>query len=453
MIVTRRVLPRRTFLKGAGAAIGLPLLDAMVPAFASEAPEIKRLGFVYLPNGVAKNFTGIDFWTPKGAGKHFELSPILTPLAPYRDRLTVVSGLAQKRAEANADDAGGDHTKATASWLTGVRCKRTEGADIEGGVSADQLAARVLGRQTVLPSLELSIDLTVLAGMCDSAYSCVYLNTLSWSSPTTPLPTENNPRVVFERLFGNGGTSEQRTALARQNRSILDFVGADFARLTRDLGPTDRVQVDEYLDSVREVERRIQSVETLGDEAGLPALERPPGVPERFDEHVKLMFELQWLAFRADLTRVVTFMLGRELNFRTYPETGLTQGHHTMSHHMERPELIERYAKLNTYQTDLFAWFLNKLASTPEGNGTLLDHTLYLYGASLSNPNLHAHFDLPLALVGGPAGRRGGGRHTVEPSNTPMANLLVTMLDSVEVPIERLGDSTGRVALDANGNA
>ena len=452
MIVTKRALPRRTFLKGAGAAIGLPLLSAMVPAFAADAPKAKRIGFIYLPNGVAKNFTGIDYWTPKQVGKLTELSTILAPLAPYRDRLTVVSGLAARVAEANAEDgATGDHTKATAAWLTGVRCRRTEGADIEAGTSADQIAASVIGAQTVLPSLELSIDLSVLAGMCDSAYSCVYLNTLSWSSPKTPLPSENNPRVVFERLFGLGGTNAQRAAQARQDRSILDFVGADFARLTRELGAADRVQVDEYLGAVREVERRIETVESLGDEAGLPALERPSGIPEIFGDHVKLMYELQWLAFQADLTRVVTFMLGRELNFRTYPEIGLTQGHHTMSHHQERPENIERYAKLNTYQTDLFATFLSKLASTPEGDGTLLDHSLFLYGAALSNPNLHAHMDLPLAVVGGPAGS--GGRHTTVPANTPMANLLLTLLDKVDVPIESIGDSTGRVALDAAAHA
>jgi hypothetical protein len=451
VIVRKRALPRRTFLKGAGAAIGLPLLDAMVPAFAAELPKAKRLGFVYLPNGVAKNFTGIDYWTPKGAGKLAELSTILAPLAPYRDRLTVVSGIDQRVAEANSEDgATGDHTKANAAWLTGVRCKRTEGADIECGVSADQLAAQVLGKDTVLPSLELSIDLSVLAGMCDSAYSCVYLNTLSWSTPTTPIPSENNPRAVFERLFGNGGTNAQRAAQARQDRSILDFVGADFARLTRSLGPSDRVQVDEYLEAVREVERRIETVERLGDDAGLPALERPPGIPATFGEHVKLMYELQWLAFQADLTRVVTFMLGRELNFRTYPEIGLTQGHHTMSHHQERPENIERYAKLNTYQTDLFAWFLSKLASTPEGDGTLLDHSLFLYGGAFGNPNLHAHIDLPLTLVGGPAGRLGGGQHQVAPNGTPLSNLLLTMLDGADVRIEALGDSTGRVVLETS---
>lgn len=449
MIITGRALPRRTFLRGASAAIGLPLLDAMIPALAAEPAPVRRLGFVYLPNGVAKNFTGIDYWTPAGVGAEMQLSTILAPLEPYRERLTVISGLSQKVAEANDEDgATGDHTKATASWLTGVRCKRTEGADIENGTSADQLAAAVLGRQTLLPSLELSIDLSVLSGQCDSSYSCVYLNTLSWSSPTSPLPTENNPRLVFERLFGSGGTRAQRSALARRNRSILDYVREDFVRLTRTLGPGDTAQVDEYLESVREVERRIQAIESLGDTGPASEMERPRGIPERFDEHVRLMYELQWLAFQADLTRVVTFMLGRELNFRTYPEIGLTQGHHTMSHHGEQPERIATYAKLNTYQTELFSSFLDRLAGTREGDATLLDTSLLLYGASMSNPNLHAHFDLPLAVVGGPPGRPGAGRHSVQPSDTPMSNLLVTLLDSAGVTLPGpLGDSTGPIDL------
>ena len=264
MIVTRRMLPRRTFLRGAGAAIALPLLDAMVPALAATPPATKRLGFIYLPNGVAMNFSGVNYWTPKGTGKGFELSPILQPLAPHRDRLTVISGLAHHAADAHDDGANGDHTRATASWLTGVHCKRTEGADVENGTSADQIAAAALGRETVLPSLELSIDLSFLSGQCENSYACVYMNTLAWRSPTSPLPTENNPRIVFERLFGNGGTTAQRVALARENRSILDSVSADFSRLARQLGPTDRAQVDDYLTSVREVERRIQAVETVG---------------------------------------------------------------------------------------------------------------------------------------------------------------------------------------------
>jgi len=448
VIITKRTLPRRAFLRGAGAVIALPLLDAMVPALAqSRAPTPKRLGFVYMPNGVARNFSGIDHWTPKSTGKNLELSRILTPLAPYRNVVTAVSGLAHHEADAHDDGANGDHTRATSSWLAGAHCKRTEGADVENGVTADQLAAAVLGKETPLPSLELAIDLNFLSGQCENSYACIYLNTLAWRSPTSPLPTENNPRIVFERLFGNGGTTAQRVALARENRSILDSVSDDFARLARTLGPADRSHVDSYLESVREVERRIAAVENLSDDAGLPALERPRGIPENFGDHVKLMYELQWLAFQADLTRVTTFMLGRELNFRTYPEIGFNEGHHGVSHHGDRPEQIEKLARLNTYQTDLFAWFLNKLSNTREGDGTLLDHSLFLYGAALSNPNLHAHYDLPLTLVGGAGGTLEGDRHLVFPAETPMTNLLLAMLDKVGVPTESLGDSTGPLSI------
>jgi hypothetical protein len=305
----------------------------------------------------------------------------------------------------------------------------------------------VLGRDTVLPSLELSIDLNFLAGQCENSYSCVYLNTLAWRSPTQPLPTENNPRLVFERLFGNGGTAEQRVALAQENRSILDSVSADFSTLAATLGAADRAQVDDYLSAVREVERRIQAVETLGLDSGLPALERPRGIPENFGEHVKLMYELQWLAFQADMTRVVTFMLGRELNFRTYPEIGITEGHHGLSHHQDRPEQLEKLSRLNTYQTELFAWFLEKLRSTPDGDGTLLDHSLFLYGASLSNPNLHAHYDLPLTIVGGDSTQHAGGQHAVFPPETPMTNLLLTLLAAVDVTAPMLGDSSGALTI------
>ncbi|HEY5666561.1 MAG TPA: DUF1552 domain-containing protein [Gammaproteobacteria bacterium] len=444
-ILTRKSLPRRRFLKGAGAAVALPMLDAMTPALAQAPAVPKRIAFIYMPNGVAMNFSGINYWTPEGEGTDFALSPILTPLAPYRDRLSVISGTAHHQADAHDDGANGDHTRSVASWLTGVHCKRTEGADVENGISADQLAAQVIGRDTPLPSLELGIDLNFLSGQCENSYSCVYLNTLSWSSPTTPLPTENNPRIVFERLFGNGGTTEQRMALARENRSILDSVSEDFQRLSASLGPADRSQVTDYLDAVREVERRIQAVETLGADAGLPALERPRGVPDNFGDHVKLMYELQWLAFQADMTRVVTFMLGRELNFRTYPEIGINEGHHGLSHHQDRPEQLEKLSRLNTYQTDLFRWYLDKLDSTPEDGGSMLDNSLFLYGASLSNPNLHAHFNLPLTMVGGDRAIHQGGRHLVFPEDTPMTNLLLSMLDKVGVEVESLGDSTGRL--------
>jgi hypothetical protein len=451
MFITRRALPRRTFLRGMGATLGLPLLDAMVPALTAmsqtAARPVRRMGFIYLPNGVARNFTGINYWTPAGEGTGFELSPILSPLAQYKNRLLVISGLAQHQADAFDDGANGDHTRSVASWLTGVHCKRTEGADVRNGISADQIAAGHLGKDTALPSLELAIDLNFLGGQCENSYSCAYLNTLSWSSATTPLPTENNPRIVFERLFGDGGTNEQRLAQAKRNQSILDSVVADLARLQASLGVSDRAVVGDYLDSVREVERRIQAIEAR-DGTELPTLERPAGVPDRFDQHVKLMYELQWLAFRADATRVTTFMLGRELNFRTYPEIGITEGHHGLSHHQDNPNQLAKYARLNTYQTELFAWFLDKLQTTPEGDGTLLDHSMFLYGASLSNPNLHAHYDLPITLVGGGAGQLQGGRHLVFRSETPMTNLLLSMLDKVGVHAETLGDSTGRLQVE-----
>jgi hypothetical protein len=431
-----------------GATLALPLLDAMVPALTAQsqtaARPIRRLGFIYMPNGVARNFSGINYWTPLGEGASFEFSPILKPLEAFRDRMVVISGLAQHQADAHDDGANGDHTRGTSSWLTGVHPKRTEGADIRNGISADQIAAAAIGRDTALPSLELAIDLNFLGGQCENSYACAYMNTLSWTTATTPLPTENNPRIVFERLFGDGGTPEQRLARARENRSILDSVMADLDRLQKSLGPADRTKVTDYVDAVREVERRIQRVEQR-NASDLPDLNQPSGIPERFDEHVKLMYELQWLAYRADVTRVITFMLGRELNFRTYPEIGITEGHHGLSHHQDNPNQLAKYAKLGTYQAELFSWFLDKLKSTPEGDGTLLDHSLFLYGAGLSNPNLHAHYDLPLALVGSAAGRLRGGRHLVYKQETPMTNLLLSMLDKVGVRPEALGDSTGQL--------
>ena len=447
--LTKKALPRRAFLRGAGAMLGLPLLGAMMPALSraqTAGTPARRLGFVYGPNGIARNFKGINYWTPKGEGTSFELSPILTPLAPYRDRLLVVSGLAQHQADAFDDGANGDHTRGTSSWLTGVHPKRTEGADVRNGISADQIAAAQLGKQTALPSLELAIDLNFLGGQCENSYSCSYMNTLAWRTATAPLPTENNPRIVFERLFGDGGTSAQRLRQARANRTILDSVKEDLSRLQQTLGPEDRSTVSDYVDAVQEVERRIQSVEAQGAKSELPSLERPSGIPERFDEHVRLMYELQWLAFRSDTTRVVTFMLGRELNFRTYPEIGITEGHHGLSHHGDNPAQIEKLARLNTYQAVLFAGFLEKLQATPDGDGTLLDHSTFLYGAGLSNPNLHAHYDLPLAVVGGPV-RRDGGRHLVFRDETPMTNLLLGLLEKAGVHAETLGDSTGRISI------
>ena len=452
MLITKMSLPRRTFLRGIGATVALPLLDAMVPALSvraqTVATPVTRVGFLYLPNGVAMNHTGVNYWKPVGEGTSFAFSPILTPLAPFRDRLLVVSGLSHAQAEAMGD-GNGDHSRGTATWLNGVHPKFTQGADVRAGVTADQIAAAELGRNTPLPSLELSVDLNFLVGNCDNGYSCVYMNTLSWRTATTPLPTEANPRVVFERLFGDGGSPQQRLTEMRRDRSILDSVAQDAMRLQKKLGAGDRARTDEYFDALREVERRIQTGEkSVAEAAPLPGLERPPvGIPDDFGEHVRLMLDLQWLAYQADITRVFTFMFGREISSRTYPELGLTEGHHAISHHRDDPETMARVAKLNTYQTQLFAEFLQKLDSTPDGDGSLLDHSLLLYGAALSNPNIHSHNDLPLAVVGGGSGTLKSGRHLASPvkAKTPMANLLVSMLDKAGVQVDRLGDSTGRL--------
>ena len=452
MIITKKALPRRTFLRGLGTTLALPLLDAMVPALSaaaqSPARPVRRLGFLYLPNGVAMNHTGINYWKPAGEGQAFDFSPILKPLEAYRDQLVAVSGLSHGQAE-SLGDGNGDHTRSTATWLNGVHPNFTQGANVRAGVTVDQLAAVHLGQDTRLPSIELAIDLNFLVGNCDNGYSCTYLNTLSWRTATTPLPTENNPRAVFERLFGDGGSRSQRLAEVRRDRSILDAVGEDMQRLYRRVGSRDRSRADEYFDAVREVERRLQQAEENPVEFDAESsLERPPvEIPDDFGDHVRLMFDLQWLAYQADITRVFTFMYGREVGSRTYPEIGLTGGHHAMSHHGDRPEAIERYARLNTYQTDLFRYFVDRLASTPDGDGTLLDHCLLLYGAGMSNPNIHSHNDIPIVLVGGASGSLRGGRHLSAPLGTPMTNLLVSLLDKSGVPVDRLGDSTGRVDL------
>jgi hypothetical protein len=449
MMVLKKALPRRLFLRGMGTTLALPLLDAMVPALtaaqATPARGVRRLGFVYMPNGVAMNFKGINYWHPRTEGPDFEFSPILQPLQAFRNRMTVVSGLAQHQADVLDDGANGDHTRGTATWLTGARPRHTEGADVRNGISADQIAANAFRQDTPLPSLELAIDLSYLAGNCENGYSCSYLNTLAWSSATTPLPTENNPRVVFERLFGDGATSAARVAQARQNRSVLDSVSAELQRLLGTLGAEDRSTVGDYVDSVREVERRIQNTERKASTADLPDLAQPMGIPDRFDEHVSLMFDMVALAYRADITRVVTFMLGRELNFRTYPEIGITEGHHGLSHHGDDTAKLAKYATLGAYQAELFSRFLQQLETAADGDGSVLDRSLFLYGAGLSNPNLHAHMDLPLLLVGGGVK---GNRHLRFPAETPMTNLLLTMLDASGVSAESLGDSTGRLRIE-----
>jgi hypothetical protein len=454
MIITKASLPRRTFLRGLGATFALPMLDAMVPALSGTlkgaGAPVCRMGFVYLPNGVAMN-DSINYWTPKGVGSGFEFSPILSPLAPYRDRLTVVSGLAQKQGE-SLGDGNGEHTRACSTWLVGVHPKKTEGADISLGTTADQIAAAQFGKETVLPSMEMissEIDL-VLGGQCEAGYSCAYMNTVSWQSPTTPLPVENNPSVIFDRLFGDGGSREERLDRMKKKRSLLDRVNQDLTRLQNTLGASDRLRITEYLDAVREIERRIHTAEEQNSKSTLPVPDRPTGIPARFDEHLKLLYDLQWLAFQGDMTRVFTLMYGRELNSRSYPEIGISEPHHGLSHHGDKPEQLERYARLNTYQVQLFAHFLERLRSTPDGDGTLLDHSVILYGGAMSNPNVHLHVNLPLVVAGGAAGRLKGGRHlSFRPSEmVPMTNLLISLLDKGGVRADRLGDSTGRVDLD-----
>ena len=447
MFVTKKVLPRRTFLRGMGATLALPLLDAMVPPLSAlartAANPVRRLGFVYIPNGVAMN-ASVNYWKPTGEGTTFEFSPILSPLAPFREYVTVVSGLSHRQAEAFGD-GGGDHSRASANWLNGVHPTQGQGADVRAGTTVDQIAANALGQDTRLPSLELSIDRGGQVGNCDNGYDCVYVNTLSWKTPTTPLPAENHPAVVFERLFGSGGTPAQRIAEVRKDRSILDTVTEDIAALRRTLGPGDRTRVNEYFGAVREIERRLQLAETEAATRELPPFERPVGIPERFADHVKLMFDLQWLAYQADITRITTFMLGRELGGRSYPELGVPVNHHGLSHHRDATEKLAQLAKINAHHVDLLAYFLGKLRSTPDGDGTLLDHVTLLYGGGLSNPNAHAHTNLPLAVVGNRGAR---GRHLECPEDTPMTNLLLALLDGVGVRVDQLGDSTGRLDLE-----
>ena len=441
MILSKKTLSRRTLLRGVGAALALPMLDAMVPALSGisgrAAEPVRRLGWVYGPNGMS-----MDWWRP-AATEALELSPILSPLEPYREQTVVVSGLAQGQAEA-LGDGNGEHTRATATWLNGVHPRETEGADVRAGKTVDQIAADQLGRTTPLRSLELAIDQDFLVGSCDNGYSCIYMNTIAWRDPTTPLPMQNNPRVVFERLFGEGGSTADRRSEFGKDRSILDAITSDLARLQRDVGSSDRARIAQYLDAVRAVERRIQLSEQNDTE--LPELERPVGIPESYQEHVELMFDLMALAYQVDMTRVFTFMLGRELNGRAYPEIGIPDSHHGLSHHRDDPEKLAQMAKINTYHVSLFTHFLDELANTPDGDGSLLDHSLLMYGAALSDSNKHSHFDLPLLLVGGGAGQLKGGRHLEYPRDTPMTNLLVSQLDKAGVRLDDgLGDSTGRL--------
>ena len=443
MMITKTALPRRTFLQGMGVTIALPLLDAMVPALTKAASPVRRLGFVYTPNGAT-----MAAWTPGGEGPALdELSPTLSPLAPFRDQTIVPTGLSQRQAESQ-NDGNGEHSRGQTVWLSGVHPKRTEGADVQAGMTVDQIAARTIGNDTPLLSIEMALEQNYLVGNCDNGYSCVYWNTISWRTPTTPLPMEVNPRVVFERMFGDGGTPKQRLAQVREDQSILDSVKDAITTLQRRLGVNDRMRVAEYLDSMREIERRIQVAEKQSGESLVELPDRPVGAPESYDEHAKLMFDLAALAFQADITRVFTLLLGREQTNRPYPWLGVPEAHHAISHHQNDPIKLAKAAKINVYHIELLARFAGTLRSIADGDGTLLDHSMILQGSGLSNSDQHSHIDLPLVLVGGGAGRLRGGRHLRFPKDTPMNNLHLALLEKVGVEVERLGDATGTIDLE-----
>jgi hypothetical protein len=440
MIVTKRAIPRRTFLRGAGTAIALPLLDAMVPSLAAVADtpanpaQLRRLGFVYMPMGC-----DITRWTPPGGEELEELSPSLSPLAPVKKHVAILSNLELRNAYP------GTHATSNASFLSAAKAKRTESTDYYLGTTVDQIAARELGRDTQLPSLELSMDLLSVVGQCDNGYACVYQNNLSWSSPTTPLPAEAHPRLVFENLFGDGADSAERRAALRRRASLLDSVADEFAQLKRTLGPGDQHRVDQYLESVRDVERRIQRAEAAARDGGPRDPDRPQGVPAEYAEHARLMFDLQLLAMQGNVTRVVTFQLARETSNRTYPEIGVSDPHHPLTHHGNDPEKIARVAKINQFHVSLFAEFLEKLAKTPEGAGSMLDNVLYLYGSGMGDPNVHTHTNLPIIVAGGAAGRMRGGRHIRYDKPTPLANLHLTLLNKAGVRLDSFADSAGKL--------
>lgn len=436
MIVSRKALPRRTILRGLGTSLALPLLDAMVPAMtalaATPAKPVRRLGFVYVPMGAM-----IAQWTPPGGGGALrELSPTLRSLEAFKDQLTVLTNMELRNAYP------GTHATSNASFLSAATAKWTESSDYRLGTTVDQVAAQHIGQETRLPSLELAMDLLTTVGQCDNGYACVYQNNLSWSSPTTPLPSEAHPRIAFERLFGDGGSAADRRAELRTNASLLDWVSSDISRLQKKLGPGDRSKVSQYLDTVREVERRIQKAEAATADSHLPDLDRPVGVPAAYADHAKLMFDLQVLALQGDVTRVVTFQLARETSTRTYPEIGVSDPHHPLTHNGGDAEKMSRVAKINAFHVSLFAYFLQKLKSTPDGDGTLLDHSMYLYGSGMGNPDVHDHVNLPILVAGG--GMK-GGRHIKYAQPTPLANLHLTLLDKAGVRLDTFADSKGKI--------
>ena len=444
MVVSKLVLPRRTFLRGVGTTLALPLLDAMVPAFTpivkSAAAPVPRLGFVYRPNGYIK-----QYWTPDTVGPAPDFKRSLQALEPFREHTLIVSGLANLQAEAQ-NEPPGPHSRSSACWITGTHAKFTEGADVRAGISADQVAAQYLGKDTVLPSLELAIEQNEqVVGNCEAGYSCIYQNTISWLNATTPLPMETHPRIVFQRLFGDGVTPDERRRQLQTSGSILDAVTERIGELTRRLGPSDRARLSQYLDSVREVESRIAKAEARSDDSSFELPDRPTDIPESFEDHVKLMFDLQALAYQADVTRVIAFQLARELSPRTYPEIGVPGQHHATSHHGNNPRNMDQVGKIDGFHLTLVAHYLDKLKSIEDGDGTLLDHVMVLVGSGLGDPNGHAVVDLANLVLGGGCGKVKGNRHvSYTPEDyLPQQNLTVTLLDRAGVPGETIGDSTG----------
>jgi hypothetical protein len=445
MIIAKKSIGRRTVLRGIGTAVSLPLLDAMVPALTAfqktAAKPVNRFGAVYVPNGIM-----MAQWTPSAEGTAFEFTPTLKPLEPFRERLLVLSGL-NSTPPAKQAGAVGVHARASTRFLTDTPPKVTNGSDLEAGISMDQIAAKELGKHTQLASLELGLESTESAASCDNGFNCVYTSTISWRGATTPLPTEHNPREVFERMFGDAASTDPVTRLARiqQERSILDSVSQRIARLGQTVGSGDRAKLDEYFEAIRDVERRIQNAERQSN-TELPVVDQPPGIPATFEEHAKLMYDLYALAYQCDLTRVITFMIAHEFSGRTYPEIGVPDAHHPISHHQNDATRLAKLAKINNYHVTLFASFLKKLQSTPDGDGSLLDHAMIIYGAGMSDSNAHDPKNLPILLAGGGAGRLKGGSHLRFPKDTPLANLHLTLLDKLGVHVDKLGDSAGELS-------
>jgi hypothetical protein len=437
MIITKKAISRRAVLRGVGATVALPLLDAMVPAMAASPKSVRRLGVVYHPNGVI-----YDKWLPTGAGTGFEFSPTLAGLQQFRDKLIVITGLFSDQAEA-LGDGGGDHSRASGTYLTGVHVRKSDSV-VKNGISMDQIAAQAFERDTQLSSLQLTVDDNSLMGSCDTGYSCAYSSTLSWLTPTMPLMAENNPRVVFERLFGSSDSTDPRvrSSRLRQDRNILDSVNERVKQLQQKLGPSDNRKVNDYLASLRDVERQIEKAEEQSTQQ-MPDVPRPAGIPDAFEDHVRLLYDLQLLAYQSDLTRVITFMYGREQTGRSYPQIGIREPHHPLTHHQNDPVKMEKCAAIQRYHIRLFAEYLEKLGKTPDGDGSLLDNLILLYGSGISNSDRHTHGPLPTLLLGGGAGTLKGGRHIVYPEHTPLTNLQLTLLDKLGVPTEKLGDSTG----------